>query len=230
MKTRLEYIQELRKKSLIIFGIGFVLFIFLFIQSDFMIDKIMTYYNIETISLSPAESISTRMNFSLALTTLFFIPAILYQMFSFTKEMISKKYHKEIKTKVFLGASFSIFGFALGTLIFGKLILGGLMMYNLGEPLWGIASVLKTTALFGLTIAGGIQMIWVIPMLVKTNLVTKEKLKQIRPYLFVGLLIACAFITPPDIFSQVLMMIPIYGSYETGLLFSKNKQQEDLKC
>jgi sec-independent protein translocase protein TatC len=56
-------------------------------------------------------------------------------------------------------------------------------------------------------------------------MVDKNKLNSLRPLIIVGILIVSAFITPPDIISQAIMFIPVYLSYETGMLLSKNKKE-----
>ena len=223
MKTRMEYIKELRTRFLWVLIPSLVLLIISFSQTPVLVNSLLNYYKIEAVSLSPAESISTSMNFAFAITMLFMIPALLYQLFSFSKEIIPERYYKGTGKKILFGSTLAVLGFVLGITFFGKMVLNGMMMYNIGTPMWSISSVLKLTALFGLALAGSIQMLWAIPMLVKLDITPKEKLKKARPFLIVGLLIISALITPPDLMSMGLMMLPLYGSFEAGLLLSKSK-------
>src|SRR5882757_11032589 len=55
-------------------------------------------------------------------------------------------------------------------------------------------------------------------LLVLTNVVRLEKLKQNRGYVLIGIFVLAAFLTPPDAISQCIMAIPMYGLYEGGLL------------
>lgn len=226
MKTRLEYIQELRRKSLWIIITTIIIGIICFIVSPTLIQYLLNYYGIEAINLSPAESISTSLVFSFGIAMLFLVPAIFLQLFNFSKELIPKIFHKEIILKTIIGTIFAIVGFTIGITFFGKLILNGLMIYNIGTPLWSLSSILKTTAMFGLTIAIAIQMVWFVPLSIKTEIMKRNTLKSIRPYLLIGLLILSALITPPDAISMGLMMLPLYGSFELGLLLSYFNKNE----
>jgi sec-independent protein translocase protein TatC len=58
----------------------------------------------------------------------------------------------------------------------------------------------------------------VIIILVRMQLVTIEKLRQIRSYVIVGAFIIAAIVTPPDIMSQLFLAIPLCLLYEVGLL------------
>jgi len=58
-------------------------------------------------------------------------------------------------------------------------------------------------------------------LLVKTGMVSIDKLKQYRPYVFLSCFVVGMMITPPDIISQTLLAVPMYILYEAGLFFSK---------
>lgn len=66
-------------------------------------------------------------------------------------------------------------------------------------------------------------------LLVKTGLVSVEKLKQYRPYIFLSCFVVGMMITPPDVISQTLLAVPMYLLYEGGLFFSQRFVQVDEK-
>ena len=202
------------------------IYVFLFTKSSLIIDALINYYGIAVHSLSPAESIIARMNLGLIFSSILFIPLFIYQMISFSGEALSKKMKKEIKGKTFLGFFFALIGLTLGMTVFSKIILNGLMQYNIGIAVWGISSIIGTVAAFSIVLALAIQTIWFIPFIVKAKMVSKKALKKIRPFLLVGFLIFSAMITPPDIFSLILMMLVLQGSFEIGMLFTKTKEVE----
>lgn len=51
----------------------------------------------------------------------------------------------------------------------------------------------------------------------KMNIITSDMLTNYRKIAFFGIVIISAFITPPDIFTLVLMTIPLYGLYEVSI-------------
>ena len=58
----------------------------------------------------------------------------------------------------------------------------------------------------------------VIVILVRMGFVSIEKFKAIRPYTIVGSFVIAAIVTPPDIFSQLALAIPMCILYELGIL------------
>ena len=57
-------------------------------------------------------------------------------------------------------------------------------------------------------------------VLVKMDMVSIDKLKEIRPYVIVGAFILGALLTPPDVVSQFMLAIPLWLLYEVGIVVS----------
>ena len=51
-----------------------------------------------------------------------------------------------------------------------------------------------------------------------TGLVSRKALKSARPYVFLAVFVIAAVLTPPDVFSQTLLAVPMYVLYEIALL------------
>jgi sec-independent protein translocase protein TatC len=58
----------------------------------------------------------------------------------------------------------------------------------------------------------------VIVVIVWTGLVSRRALKNSRPYVFLGAFVFAMFLTPPDVFSQTLLAVPMYALFEIALL------------
>lgn len=58
-------------------------------------------------------------------------------------------------------------------------------------------------------------------MLIWSGLVSVKALKQARPYVFLGAFVVGMLLTPPDVFSQTLLAIPMYCLYEAGLVMAR---------
>jgi sec-independent protein translocase protein TatC len=58
-------------------------------------------------------------------------------------------------------------------------------------------------------------------LIVWTGLVSIDKLRSARPYVFLGAFVVGMFLTPPDVFSQTLLAIPVYLLYELGIVMAK---------
>lgn len=65
-------------------------------------------------------------------------------------------------------------------------------------------------------------------LLVRSGMVTIEKLKKARGYVIVGAFIIAAVVTPPDVLSQFMLAVPLCILFELGLLISKALERKDL--
>lgn len=63
-------------------------------------------------------------------------------------------------------------------------------------------------------------------LLVWAGVVSVETLRKSRPYVIVGCFVVGMILTPPDIFSQTLLAIPMWFLFELGLIFSNMVQKE----
>ncbi len=55
-------------------------------------------------------------------------------------------------------------------------------------------------------------------LLVRMNIVTVAKLREIRPYVIVGAFVVGAVFTPPDVISQLMLAVPLWVLYELGII------------
>ena len=60
-------------------------------------------------------------------------------------------------------------------------------------------------------------------LLVNSGITSKASLVKARPYLIVLFLVIGMLLTPPDVFSQLFLAIPMWALFEIGILFSKGK-------
>ena len=58
----------------------------------------------------------------------------------------------------------------------------------------------------------------VIIIIVWTGLASIRALKSARPYVFLGAFVIGMLLTPPDMFSQTLLSLPMYALYEIALV------------
>ena len=60
-------------------------------------------------------------------------------------------------------------------------------------------------------------------LLVNSGITSKASLVKARPYIIVLFLVIGMLLTPPDVFSQLFLAIPMWALFEIGILFSKEK-------
>lgn len=66
----------------------------------------------------------------------------------------------------------------------------------------------------------------VLILLVRSGMVQLSTLKNGRRYAIVLIVIVAAFITPPDIFSQIALSVPLYMLYEISILLCRNVDKD----
>jgi sec-independent protein translocase protein TatC len=90
-----------------------------------------------------------------------------------------------------------------------------------------LSFVMTMFVAFGVTFEVPIAVI----LLVKSGIVTVEKLRASRGYVIVGAFIVAAIVTPPDVLSQFMLAVPLCLLFELGILaasaLDKRKAQED---
>ena len=55
-------------------------------------------------------------------------------------------------------------------------------------------------------------------LIVWSGLVSRKALKNARPYVFLGAFVFGMLLSPPDVFSQTLLAVPMYALFEIALL------------
>ena len=64
----------------------------------------------------------------------------------------------------------------------------------------------------------------------KAGLVSAEGLRNVRKYAIVGILLLAALVTPPDIITQMILFVVVYGLYEISIqLVSRVEKQREAK-
>ncbi|MFZ2161514.1 MAG: twin-arginine translocase subunit TatC [Sideroxyarcus sp.] len=101
-----------------------------------------------------------------------------------------------------------VFGFIIASAPQGVAVMTDIDKY--------LSFVLGMFMAFGVTF----QVPVVVVVLVRMGMVSVEKLREIRPYVFVGAFVVGAIFTPPDVVSQIMLAIPLWLLYEAGILVS----------
>ena len=80
-----------------------------------------------------------------------------------------------------------------------------------------LSFTLTTFVAFGVTFEVPVVVI----VLVRSGIVTIDKLKQARPYVIVGAFVVGAIFTPPDVISQLMLAVPMCLLYELGIILAR---------
>jgi sec-independent protein translocase protein TatC len=92
-----------------------------------------------------------------------------------------------------------------------------------------IISLVKTLSMLVLACAFMFQLPVVTYFLSKAGLVTPELMRRYRKHGIVAILILSAVITPPDVYSQILISLPLVFLYEISIKISRRVQRKKEK-
>ncbi|MFT6746474.1 MAG: sec-independent protein translocase protein TatC [Glaciecola sp.] len=163
---------------------------------------------------------------------IFSFPYIIWEVWRFIKPALYSPEQKKARGIVWWTSLL----FGLG-ILFGYYFIAPMSIHFLGN--FSISSQVKNLPslnsymgiLASTTLASGI--IFELPILVyflsKIGLLTPEFMKKYRKHAFVITLLLAAIITPPDVFSQILICIPIVILYEISIHISRFVQRQKLK-
>ncbi|MEL0614110.1 twin-arginine translocase subunit TatC [Marinomonas arenicola] len=164
-----------------------------------------------------------------AISVLLSIPYTLYQAWSFIAPALYKN-EKQIAIPLLISSIILFYGgvlfayYVVLPLIFGFFTTVGpgdvTVMTDINNYL---NFVLKLFFAFGVTFEIPVATY----LLVKAGVTTVATLSKKRPYVFLGCFVVGMLITPPDIFSQTLLAIPMWMLFELGLLAGRTVKREE---
>ena len=151
------------------------------------------------------------------------LPYVLYQAWSFVAPGL---YEHEKKLAVpIIFASTALF--LLGVAFCYYFVFGQVFSFIHGFAPKSITPAPDIEAYFGFVItmflAFGVtfEIPIVVIILVRSGVVSVEKLRDVRPYVIVGAFVVAAVVTPPDVLSQFMLAVPMCLLYEAGLLCAR---------
>ncbi len=151
------------------------------------------------------------------------MPVVLYQVWAFVAPGLYRKEKRFAFPMLFSSIALFYAGVAFAYFVVFPLIFGFLVAIAPAdvEVMTDISSYLSfiTMIVFAFGLAFEVPIATV--LLVWTGLVSQQSLGKARPYVFLMAFVIGMFLTPPDIFSQTLLAIPVYLLYELGIVMSR---------
>ena len=142
----------------------------------------------------------------------------------------------------FIGASFAFFvviplafdfflGFQQQGILTGEAVGEANNLSEVGITFQGsVSEYLSLTIKFILAFGLCFQLPVLLTLMGKAGLVSSEGLGNVRKYAVVGILLLAAVVTPPDVITQVILFVVVYGLYELSIwLVRRVERQRDEK-
>lgn len=180
-------------------------------------------FDFSLINTSMAGQFNLHLKIALAAGLVATMPYVLWEFWRFVRPALTPR---EIAvTHRFTGwvSAFFFVGLLFGYFILAPLSVGFFINYRASDAIVNMIDVnqyLSTVLAASLASALVFQLPLVIYFLTRMGLIGADRLRRYRRHAFVGLSVIAAIITPPDIFSLVLVVVPLYGLYELSIRFS----------
>lgn len=163
--------------------------------------------------------------FKLALILAIFLamPVVLYQVWAF----IAPGLYKHERRLLFPLLAASIFLFYLGASFAYFIVFPLMFAFFAGTAPQGVTMMTDISAYldFVLTVFMAFGIAFQVPVvtivLVWTGIMTPDSLRKSRRYVIVLAFVIGAILTPPDVFSQTLLAVPMILLFEIGLFLTK---------
>lgn len=226
----LGFITEIRRRSMYVIACFCLLFLlFYFYSSELFIfilkpllANINQYGNLVSTSVSGPIFAQIKLAFDLSIIAVF--PYLFYQIWLFIYPALKKHESIHILRLFMYGILLFISGVSFAYFLVLPFIFKFLLSIAPKEVMmlpdinYTLDFVTRMLLVFGVCF----QLPLITNTLVKMRLLTIKNLKNFRPYFIVFAFIIGMLFTPPDVFSQILLALPMILLYELSIFCSKS--------
>jgi sec-independent protein translocase protein TatC len=178
---------------------------------------------IQLISIKMSGQFTTHINISIVAGIIIAFPYIFWEFWSFFKPALYEKERKYARGAVFSASLLFMLGITFGYFVIIPLSINFLGTYSVSDIVTNqininsyIGSVTSVALASGITF----ELPIVVFFLARIGVVTPEFMKKYRRHAIVVILIVAAIITPPDVFSQILVTLPLLVLYEVSIFIA----------
>lgn len=175
------------------------------------------------IATDVASPFFTPIKLTIIVSVFLAVPVILYQVWAFVAPALYRHERKLVMPLLFSSTLLFYVGVAFAYFIVFPLAFG--FFAKTAPQGVTIATDITNYLDFVMTIFMAFGVAFEVPiaivLLCWTGITSPDDLKKKRPYMLVGAFVVGMLLTPPDVFSQTLLAIPMYCLFEVGVFFSR---------
>ena len=225
--TLVSHLEALRWALIRSFVALAIFIVPLFLVSPYILDwcceQIALQADVKLHYFSPMEVFLLQLKISALLDCVICSPYIAWNFWQFVLPALYDREKKFIRSIVALTSLLFIAGVAFCLIVCFPLVVQFGMSFagDMLQPVFGVSNLVSLALWLSLAFGCMFQFPLVTYALVRAGIVEYEMVCSKRPYVVVGILLLAAFLTPPDIVSQLLLGLPTYLLFETGLLAAR---------
>lgn len=187
----------------------------------------------EIINIKMAGQFTTHIKISLVAGFIVAFPLVIWEFWRYLKPALYDKEKTAARGAVFYSSALFLLGVLFGFYIIAPLSVHFLGSYTVSAEVTNqinLSSYISTVTAVGLSSGVIFELPILILLLSKIGLITAGFLKRYRRHAFVLILILSAIITPPDVFSQVLVCLPLFVLYEVGISIARRIERKQAEA
>jgi len=188
---------------------------------------------LKLISIKMSGQFTTHITISLIAGVIMAFPYIFWEFWSFFRPALYEKERKHARGAVLAASSLFIIGILFGYYVISPLSINFLSSYRVSDLVdnqINITSYIGSVTSVALSAGVTFELPIVVFFLARIGIITPEFMRKYRKHAIVVVLILAAIITPPDVFSQTLVSIPLILLYEISIFIAarvvKNRDME----
>ncbi|MGF1584655.1 MAG: twin-arginine translocase subunit TatC [Bacteroidales bacterium] len=178
----------------------------------------------QLININMAGQFTTHIMVSLIIGLMLAFPYLIFEIWRFIGPALYEKEQQYARGAVFYISLLFILGVLFAYYVIIPLSVNFLGSYQVSQEVMNqinLMSYISTVSSIALAAGVLFELPVLIYFLTKTGLITPEFLIKYRKHSLVIVLALSAIITPPDVFSQILVAFPLMFLYEVGIRISK---------
>ncbi|MBE5798855.1 MAG: twin-arginine translocase subunit TatC [Clostridiales bacterium] len=222
--THLMAFRKLVISILIAILIGFVVS-FYFLCNPLMkfITSPIEARGVQIIYTAVSEAFTTQLKLSLMAGVVVMSPFIFYQIWSFVKPALYENEIRLFRLLFFIALILFLIGIVFCYCYVYELALNLFLIAgeDLATPMLSIDKYVSFLVSFLLPFGVVFELPVAIFIAARMGVVSHKQLTSSRKFVFFGLFILAAILTPPDVISQLMLGMPMYVLFEVGVLVAR---------
>jgi sec-independent protein translocase protein TatC len=186
--------------------------------------------HLQIITRDIQEQFISHLKVSLWLGFIVSFPYILYELWRFIKPGLYKKEIKAARGMVFICSFLFLSGVSFGYFVIAPIAITFLSTYSVSPDIANtttLDALVNSITMFTLPVGLIFETPVILYFLAKIGLISSSFLTEYRKHAIVVIVIVAAVITPgPDVFSQMLVAIPLFLLYEVSIIVVKRIDKE----
>ena len=227
-----QHFAELRRRILWVFGLFVVALVVGWYVSpwlqEFLTAPLLNVWpEGELLYTGLADGLMIRFSLSILFALFVSTPFVLWQVWAFVAPGLHKKEQKIIWPILIASPLLFLLGAGFAFYILFPFVFGFFIELNQSSPVPAVVlPAVKDYLSFaiGLLKVFGIafQLPLVLVLLNRIGILSRARAVKMRRYAIVLIVVVAAVLTPPDVVSQVLLALPMWGLFEASLLFMRD--------